>query len=214
MDLWKAIYIAKNIKGFYLPCKEGVDKEIKFLRKRFRYRKIGILSTHLKEIGNYLDEPLYLIEDNEISCNLEYKEINYSLASLMQISSLFMVPILASPLLRDMLKKLFLWSICLERKFSPKEFSFNLRLLTYFMIDMAPKYPKAIKEKVASLELNKYIKEREDNIIKDAKERFWRLEENREGEIRLGIIEPFQFIKKFPKEDFPFLPPVGIIFIE
>lgn len=216
MELWEAVYISKNLKGFYLPSKSGAEEEIKFLKKKFKYSRIGVLSTHLKNLGDSMGEPLYIIDPEAISCSIMFSEDAPFITSLLPLSSLFMVPILASPLLRKELESTFLWSIQLPQTFTPSEFRFNLRLLTYLPVDMAPKDSRALRDIIALGAKKRYTKERANEIIKDAEKRFWRLrDEAGKGPTRVGIIDPFQYIKgPFKEEDISFLLPSGVIFLE
>jgi len=216
MELWEAVYIAKNLKGFYLPHRKGWKDDIKFLRKKFRYRRIGVLSQNLDDLGIPVESPLYPLGSDFLSLSLKYKDIPRQLADLLPFSSIFMVPVLCSSFLRDEIGKLLLWSLSLPRVLSPGEFRFNLRLLTYLPIDMAPKDAKAHREAISRGEWVSYREKRSQDIVRDAEKRFWRLREDAgSGIIRLGIIEPLRFITDPPKEeDIPFLLPSGIIFTE
>ncbi|RKY83012.1 hypothetical protein DRQ09_10735 [candidate division KSB1 bacterium] len=211
MELWKIIYIVRNLKGFYLPDKISLQEDIKFLKKRFRYRRIGVLSTHLKEFDIYVEKPLYVINPEDFPFSIEYSGVPQVVEDILPFSSLFMLPVLASPLLRDRVEKLFVWSVHFQRSLTSSEFRFNLRLLTYFTVDMAEKYASMFKDKINFKELKS-----SEEIIKDAEKRFWRFKkETLEGPVRLGIIDPLQYIDETIKgENLAFTLPSGIIFIE
>lgn len=216
MELWEAVYIAKNLKGLYLPGEVGNDREITVLRKRFRYRKVGILRSDYEKLGDSAGEPLHPIDPEIIHHHIEYRSIPDNVANILSLSSFFMMPILASPLLRDDLEKLFTWSLRLPRPLTAAEFRFNLRLLTYMPVDMASRAAAKLKEVTPAKKLDQYAKTRSAEIIRDAEKRFWRLKEDvREGLARLGIINPLEYLSGLPEEkDLSFLLPSGVMFIE
>jgi len=214
--LWEIVYIAKNLKAFYLPADSGWEEEVKLLKRRFRYRRVGVVCAEQAEGARVVEDPLYPIGPRDIPHTIAYTDVPSQLALVLPFSSLFMVPILASPAWRDVLARLLLWSARLHRPLTPSEFRFNLRVLTYFSLDLAVRCERQFAERVSSSQWGAHVEKRCAETVKDAEKRFWRLrEDGGEGPTRLGIIEPLRHISEPPAaENIPFLLPTGVIFLE
>ncbi len=215
MQMWEAVYLAKNLKGFYLPPEDDPAADVPFLKKRFRYRRVGILTPHAG--STRVSKPLYPVDPDEMAVPVEYAGLPTALAPLVALASLFMVPVLASPARREELQPLLEWSIRLPRTLTPAELRFNLRLLTYIPIDAAPKHATLVRGKQRKEPWADAVEERAETLRQDAHKRFWRLrDEAGEGPCRLGIVHAMRFARKRPatEEDLAFLLPVGVLFLE
>ncbi|MFQ6069213.1 MAG: hypothetical protein ACE5LC_01665 [Candidatus Aminicenantales bacterium] len=216
MELWEAVYIARNLKAIYYPHPLSREEDVKFLKKKFRYRRLGVLEEDLQEIKTAHQVPFHPLKSDIIPSSLIFTDIPDKLQQLLPLSSFFMMPLLCSASLREEMVEFFLWSLQLERSLASSEFRFALRLLSYIPVDMASRDALEQRNAVESGQWNLYRKRRSDKIKEDAMKRFWRLKtESGSGPVRVGIIDPLQFLSgEAGEKDIPFLLPSGIIFIE
>lgn len=214
MEKWRLVYLAKNMKAFYLASPGTIESDLKFIKKRFRYRRIGILKEQARLLPQPVSEPLVILDENEISPFYELRPLKEILAKIVPLASLFMVPILSS---KDWLARwqpYFCWALRREKSFSSQEFHFVLRLLTYIPIDLAEKEEERVRLALKKKEWPGYFKLRLERLAQDATKRFWRWPEERSGEIKLGLVDPISLLPSLPSPDeFPFINPVGIFFI-
>ena len=163
-------YLVKNLRGIvYFSEKVNAEKELEWLKKKFRYRDLGVSETlKLKEKWKRLIT-LPRIDENPV------------IDSAFQ-ASLFLSPliILKERSLRDFEKGI-VAKLKTSQKLSDKELKFNLRLVNYSITDF---YLKAI-------ELGKKhdLKRRKELAEKDLK-RFWRIEESKKGKVLIAYIDP------------------------
>ena len=163
-------YLVKNLRGIvYFSEKVNAEKELEWLRKKFRYRDLGVSETlKLKERWKRL---IILSRIDE----------NPAIDSAFQ-ASLFLSPliILKERSLRDFEKGI-VAKLKTSQKLTDKELKFNLRLVNYSITDF---YLKAIElGKKHDLEKRKELAE------KDLK-RFWRIEESKKGKVLIAYIDP------------------------
>lgn len=214
MEKWRLVYLAKNMKALCLPSKETAADDLKFLRKRFRYRRIGILSSLAAPLIPTLSEPLIIIDEQELAPFPQLCGVNPVLAQLLPISSLFMVPVLTSIDWRPELGPHFCWLRRYARPFNHREFRFILRLLTYVPVDLAEREEEKMMAALKKGEWEAYVQSRRRQLISDAEKRFWRWPEESDGEVRIGIIDPAPYLASSPRDDdIPFIFPTGFLFL-
>lgn len=193
-EVHRIIYLAKNLKAFYLPGRDerSREEEIKELSGRFRYRRVGIFPGTLPP--KWIKPPLTEVPS---PAPFRLREAPPVVSETLSLSSLFMTPVISSPCWRELLEELMCYRIHLRRPLSRREFQFNLRLLTYIPVDLSGR-PLAERGREA--------------IIKDCEKRFWRFrEEAGEGEVRIGVIDPTEYAEEAPGWA---LNPVGVIFLD
>lgn len=193
-ELHRIIYLAKNLKAFYLPGEEPEStlKEIRELKGRFRYRKVGVPTGVLG--GELVEDPLVEVK---VPPPFVVKGVEGRVSEVISLSSLFMTPVISSPTLRDSLEDLMCYRIRLKRALNRREFQFNLRLLTYIPVDLSVRPPR---------------ERGREALIRDCEMRFWRFREGMgEGEVRLGVIDPSEHVGEAPEWS---LNPVGVIFLD
>ena len=163
-------YLVKNLRGIvYFSEKVNAEKELEWLKKKFRYRDLGVSET------------LKLKEKWKRLITLSRIDENPAIDSAFQ-ASLFLCPliILKEKSLRDFEKGI-VAKLKTSQKLSDRELKFNLRLVNYSITDF---YLKAIElGKRHDLERRKELAE------KDLK-RFWRIGESKEGKVLIAYIDP------------------------
>ncbi len=163
-------YLVKNLRGIvYFSEKVNAEKELEWLKKKFRYRDLGVSET------------LKLKEKWKRLITLSRIDENPAIDSAFQ-ASFFLCPliILKEKSLRDFEKGI-VAKLKTSQKLSDKELKFNLRLVNYSITDF---YLKAIElGKKHDLEKRKELAE------KDLK-RFWRIEESKKGKVLIAYIDP------------------------
>lgn len=213
MEKWRLIYLAKNMKAFYLASAETIKLDLAFLKKRFRYRRIAILNEQIRLLPQPVSEPLVIIDKTEIGPLPDLKIIDEFFGQILSLASLFMVPILSSKALVTEWPRFFCWTRRREKPFSVQEFRFVLRLLTYIPIDFAEKEEERIISALKKNHWANYLKSRTERLRRDAEKRFWRWPEEASGDVRVGLVDPLSFFSSFSLDQIPFSFPVGIYFL-
>jgi len=168
------LYLVKNLRGIiYFSDKSKAEKEIEWLKRKFRYRKLGIAKS-LKEKSK-----LKLWDKLEI-LSLPF-EVNLKLNS--EIESMLLASSFLSPLLilkEETLTKLsnfLILGLKTKEVLDDRELKRNIRLANYSITDF---YLKAIKadrkEKV--------------KIAREDLKRFWRIKESKEGKSIIVYLDP------------------------
>ena len=168
------LYLVKNLRGIiYFSDKSKAEKEIEWLKRKFRYRKLGIAKS-LKEKSK-----LKLWDKLEI-LSLPF-EVNLKLNS--EIESMLLASSFLSPLLilkEETLTKLsnfLILGLKTKEVLDDRELKRNIRLANYSITDF---YLKAIKadrkEKV--------------KIARGDLKRFWRIKESKEGKSIIVYLDP------------------------
>jgi len=215
MEKWQLVYLAKNMKAFYLASPETVDSDLDFIKKRFRYRRVGLLKEQTELLTRPVSEPLVVIDEREIGKVPRLLDLEEIMGKILVLASLFMVPILSSKAWRPKWSNYFVWSRRREKAFSPQEFRFVLRLLTYIPLDLAEREEEKIALALKKKEWLAYLKSRSERLSQDATKRFWRWPEELSGEIKVGLIDPLLFFTSSPSsEEIPFTFPCGLLFLE
>lgn len=166
----KYFYLVKNLRGvIYFSSETKPEAELEWLKKKFRYRELGV-SEALKLEKNWKKLfPLEAIEEDPV------------LDSVLQASR-FISPliILKESSLADYEKAII---VCLKIKdgLSDKELKFNLRLVNYSITDF---FLKSIE-----MALKGDLAGRKDLAAKDLK-RFWRLSSHSEGKPFIVYLDP------------------------
>jgi hypothetical protein len=164
------LYLVKNLRGIiYLSRGVSPEKELEWLKRKFRYRELGVSET--------------------LKLKLEWKKLltlpkiveNPVLDSLIQASS-FVCPLII--LKEDSLKdfgKAVVATLKTREKLGDKDLKFNIRLVNYATTDF---YLKSIE-----LALQSDMEGRKKLVEKDLK-RFWRVPENADGKTLIAYIDP------------------------
>jgi hypothetical protein len=164
------LYLVKNLRGIiYLSRGVSPEKELEWLKRKFRYRELGVSET--------------------LKLKLEWKKLltlpkiveNPVLDSLLQASS-FVCPLII--LKEDSLKdfgKAVVATLKTREKLGDKDLKFNIRLVNYATTDF---YLKSIE-----LALQSDMEGRKKLVEKDLK-RFWRVPENADGKTLIAYIDP------------------------
>ncbi|MBS7620670.1 hypothetical protein KEJ32_00860 [Candidatus Bathyarchaeota archaeon] len=164
------LYFVKNLRGIiYLSRGVSSEKELEWLKRKFRYRELGISET--------------------LKLDLKWKKLltlpktveNPVLDSLLQASS-FVCPliILKEDSLKDF-ENAVVAALKTKGKLGDKDLKFNLRLVNYAITDF---YTKSIE-----LALQSDLDERKRLAEKDLK-RFWRIPVDADGKVLVAYIDP------------------------
>ena len=160
----------KNLRGIiYLSRGVSPEKELEWLKRKFRYRELGVSET--------------------LKLELKWKKLltlpkiveKPSLDSLLQASS-FVCPliILKEDSLKDF-EKAVVATLKTRERLGDKDLKFNIRLVNYAITDF---YLKSIE-----LALQSDMESRKKLAVKDLK-RFWRVPENADGKALIAYIDP------------------------
>ncbi|MEM2947678.1 MAG: hypothetical protein QXM52_04835 [Candidatus Bathyarchaeia archaeon] len=164
------LYLVKNLRGIiYLSKEVSAEKEVEWLKRKFRYRELGVSETLKLELKWKKLLTLPKIVENQV------------LDSLIQASS-FVCPliILKDESLEDF-KNAVVASLKTKEKLGDKDLKFNLRLVNYAITDF---YTKTIE-----LALRSDLAERKRLAERDLK-RFWRVSEDACGKTLIAYIDP------------------------
>jgi hypothetical protein len=164
------LYLVKNLRGIiYLSRGVSPEKELEWLKRKFRYRELGVSETLKLELKWKKLLTLPKIVENPV------------LDSLLQASS-FVCPliILKEDSLKDF-EKAVVATLKTREKLGDKDLKFNIRLVNYAITDF---YLKSIE-----LALQSDMEGRKKLAEKDLK-RFWRVPENADGKTLIAYIDP------------------------
>ena len=164
------LYLVKNLRGIiYFSRGVSPEKELEWLKRKFRYRELGISETLKLELKWKKLLTLPKIVENPV------------LDSLLQASS-FVCPliILKEDSLKDF-EKAVVATLKTREKLGDKDLKFNIRLVNYAITDF---YLKSIE-----LALQSDMESRKKLAVKDLK-RFWRVPENADGKTLIAYIDP------------------------
>ncbi|MEM3696394.1 MAG: hypothetical protein QXQ94_02665 [Candidatus Bathyarchaeia archaeon] len=164
------LYLVKNLRGIvYFSITVSVKEEFDWLKRKFKYRELGI------------SESLGLKQTWKKLLTLPKIEENPALDSLLQASK-FICPliVLKEESLKD-LGNVIIASLKTKEKLSDKELKFNLRLVNYSITDF---YLKSIE-----LALQSDMEGRRKLAEKDMK-RFWRIKANTDGKTLIAYADP------------------------
>ncbi|MEM0007482.1 MAG: hypothetical protein QXP16_02360 [Candidatus Bathyarchaeia archaeon] len=164
------LYLVKNLRGIiYLSRDVSPEKEVEWLKRKFRYRELGVSETLKLELKWKKLLTLPKIVDNPV------------LDSLILASS-FVCPliVLKEESLKDF-ENAVVASLKTKEKLGDKDLKFNLRLVNYAITDF---YTKSIE-----LALHSDLDGRKRLAEKDLK-RFWRIPENTSGKTLIAYIDP------------------------
>ncbi|MEM2335954.1 MAG: hypothetical protein QXR79_00290 [Candidatus Bathyarchaeia archaeon] len=164
------LYLVKNLRGIiYLSRDVSPEKEVEWLKRKFRYRELGVSETLKLELKWKKLLTLPKIVDNPV------------LDSLILASS-FVCPliVLKEESLKD-IENAVVASLKTKEKLGDKDLKFNLRLVNYAITDF---YTKSIE-----LALHSDLDGRKRLAEKDLK-RFWRIPENTSGKTLIAYIDP------------------------
>lgn len=163
------LYFVKNLRGIiYFSKGVSPEKELEWLKRKFRYRELGVSETLKLELKWKKLLTLPKMVENPV------------LDSLLQASS-FVCPliILKEESLKDF-KNAVVASLKTSEKLGDKDLKFNLRLVNYAITDF---YTKSIE-----LALKSDLNGRKKLAEKDLK-RFWRIPEDASGKTLIAYID-------------------------
>ena len=164
------LYLVKNLRGIiYFSDDVFPEAEFSWLKKKFRYRELGVSETiKVKHTWKKLLK-LPKIEDDPV------------LDSVLQASR-FICPliILRESSLADFGKAVIV-KLKTKDKLDDKDLKFNLRLINYSITDF---YLKTIE-----LALRSNLDERK-RIAEEDLRRFWRIKSNPNGKTLIAYVEP------------------------
>ncbi|MEM3731398.1 MAG: hypothetical protein QW667_05240 [Candidatus Bathyarchaeia archaeon] len=185
MELYEHLALAKNLRGIiYFNPRLNVKEEITWLRKKFKYRDIGI--------GRKLAEKVEGFSKKLTVLDLPFGEEEKIEVEALKLASAFVCPliVLKEESLKDYGKLgVMVKDIKIEEKLSDLELKRNLRLVNYSITDF---YEKSIK-----LALEGNLKERRHLIDNDCK-RFWRLKASETGRTLIFYIDPIKVVENNP----------------
>ncbi|MEM1563314.1 MAG: hypothetical protein QW161_01405 [Candidatus Bathyarchaeia archaeon] len=164
------LYFVKNLRGIiYFSRGVSPEKELEWLKRKFRYRELGVSETLKLELKWKKLLTLPKMVENPV------------LDSLLQASS-FVCPliILKEESLKDF-KNAVVASLKTRERLGDKDLKFNLRLVNYAITDF---YTKSI-----DLALKFDLDGRKRLAEKDLK-RFWRIPEDASGKTLVAYIDP------------------------
>jgi len=164
------LHLVKNLRGIiYLSRGVSPEKELEWLKRKFRYRELAVSETIKLELKWKKLLTLPKIVENPV------------LDSLFQASS-FVCPliILKENSLKDF-EKAIIATLKTKEKLGDKDLKFNLRLVDYAITDF---YTKSIE-----LALKSDLAGRKRLAEKDL-ERFWRIPEDVSGKTLVAYIDP------------------------
>ena len=179
------LHLVKNLRGV-LYFSQKREKEFEWLKRKFRYRELGI--------SELLPRP----EKWRKLVTLPKLEKDPVLDSLL-LANQYIAPLIL--LGEDSLKpfrKAVIVELKTKQKFNDRELKFNLRLVDYAITDF---YVKTIE-----LARTSRLEERKRLAEADLK-RFWRVKANPRGHTFVGYLEPLEFeqLKTKPLSLIPFL---------
>ena len=170
------LYLVKHLRGIiYFSEKIEAEKELDWLRRKFKYRELGV------------SENLKIEKTWKKLVVLPRKERDPTLDSLFQASS-FVCPlvILKQESLKDFERSI-IAELRTRKKLNDRELKFNLRLVNYSITDF---YLKAIE-----LGKNFNLDERRKLAEKELK-RFWRVKKGENGRVLIAYIDPLLIKRK------------------
>ena len=177
------LHLVKNLRGVLYFSSER-EKELEWLKRKFRYRELGISELlHRPEKWRKL-VTLPRLKDDPILDTLS-------------LANRYIAPVifLGGDSLRPF-RKAVIVELKTKQKFNDKELKFNLRLVDYAITDF---YVKAIElAKAGKLEERKKLAE------SDLK-RFWRVKADPKGYTFVGYLEPLRF-EELKRESLSLLP--------
>lgn len=182
MELYQHLASAKNLRGIvYFNPKLNVENEIGWLKKKFRYRDLGIGRNLAYEAGCQKFKVL------DMGWNEKRLEVE-----AMKLASAFVSPliVLREESLRNFGKLgVLLAEIKIREELNDVELKRNMRLVNYSIIDF---YEESIE-----LAKKRDFEGRKRLVEKDIK-RFWRLKPESSGRTLIFYIEPVKLIDDDP----------------
>jgi hypothetical protein len=191
MQLPEHLYLVKNLRGIIYTSKNvSPEVELEWLKKKFKYRILGVSETlNLSLKWSRLLILPKIVEDP-------------ALDSLFQASR-FVAPliILKEKSLKDF-KNAIVVSLKTKEKLDDKDLKFNIRLVNYAITDF---YLNSIE-----LALQSDIEGRKKLAEKDLK-RFWRISRSTKGKTLITYIDPLLIESKIERAEFLGLIPCLIL---
>jgi hypothetical protein len=181
VEVPKQLYLVKNLRGIiYFSKNVSVESELEWLKKKFKYRVLGISET--------------------IKAQVEWKRL-LTLEKIVEdpvLDSLFQASKFVSPLiilkeksLKDF-KNAVIVSLKANEKLDDRKLKFNIRLVNYAITDF---YLKSIE-----LALQHDLQARKKLAEKDLR-RFWRIPQSSKGKTLIAYIDPLLIESKIRKPE-------------
>lgn len=169
------LYLVKNLRGIiYFSEDANIEQEINWLKRKFRYRELGISET--LSISSMWKKLLILpniVESREMD-------------SIFQASRFLCPLIVLKEKSLEGLEKAVIARLRTKDKLSDKDLKINIRLVNYAITDF---YLKSIElAKASDMEGRKKLAER------DLK-RFWRVKADEEGKTLIAYLDPLLISK-------------------
>jgi len=161
--LLEDFYFVKNLRGIvYFKGEVCCDNEIKWLKRHFKYRSLGIHKDLWKEDLNFVKLELRKYES---------KFKNLALKSLL-LASYYLVPLIILKIqsLQDF-EDFLVYEFKIKEKLEDREIKRNIRLVNYSITDYCLK------------------KENHEDLIKSDLKRFWRLKESKDGKPFIAYLD-------------------------
>jgi hypothetical protein len=178
MELYQHLALAKNLRGIvYFNPKLDVENEVGWLKRKFRYRDLGVGKSLADKSGC---QKFRVIDMGWDERKLEVEAVKLASAF---VSPLF---VLKAESLKDFEKQgVLLAEIKIKEKLNDVELKRNLRLVNYSITDF---YEESIElAKKRDFEGRKLL------VEKDMR-RFWRLKPESSGRTLIFYLEPMKLI--------------------
>jgi len=181
--------LIKNLRGIvYFKKGSDVKEAIKYLKKAFRYRILGV---HKELFDKNLGRPFVELSPEfahiDVPLNVERVAFESLLLSLFYVSPLIVLSVKAA---EDM-QGFEIFSIKTNTREDNKTRKLHLRVCDYSVIDWYPK--------ITRLGMEKKFDERLSYVKNDSEKRFWRLKPY-EGEERILFLDILSFVYPAPHE--------------
>ena len=204
--------IVKNLRGVVVfnELSEAVLKRVSWLRKRFRYRDLGLPPRLLEKFRESLKEYLggkpfrelyYPIEKYRALPKLleEYLGFNELVSEALMLSSLYISPLLVlDDLVIRELSEVAASAILVNRDMGINDWKLHLRIADYTVLDM---YSFSVETGLRALKcyaegekdcLEETLAKRQEAVEKD-KKRYWRIRSEK-GRVFMLYIDPLKLL--------------------
>ncbi len=193
---FETLWLLKNLRGFlYFSKEEFPEEKIKWLKRKFRYRNLGILSTLARKEILQKEPFINIAPEDAIHPNI-FQKIKDDLHLTLLCASKFVCGlIIIGEKAQEEIENLIICEKYLKGEISDKELKFNLRLIDYAGIDLAHSLISRIKPLVKSRNLEKIYEIQKEVAVKDFEKRFWRIRD-KEGKRFVFYLTTIKFLDK------------------
>ncbi len=202
--------LVKNLRGVLLfePSDEKAWKRIDWLKKRFRYRNLGIIPSIYNNVSNKLFKTrvfrklYYPIKEYELFSKM-FIDIGFNELFVESIvfSSIYISPLmLLSNKYLDIVEKYSIETINICRELSIRDWKLHLRIADYTILDS---YEETVQYSIEYLEnidkpsvSRKVFEERRKLVERDSK-RYWRIKCSEGQNIFLHYLDPLLLVREY-----------------